>query len=107
MSIAIVFETHATSEDNEAGVPILLDWRLRECEYGELNGAPRAVVHGDRARYLDARYPGGESWRAAVALEELVAEDLRWRPGWTYLMVGPNAASASTPPSSPRRGGQR
>jgi len=176
VSIAVVFETHATSDDNEAGVaagwlpgrlsptgraqaaelgrrrrrdgidavfasdlrravetaeiafagagvPLLLDWRLRECDYGELNGAPRAVVHGDRVRYLDAPYPGGESWRAAVervgrfvddlplrwagkrvlvvghiatrwafeqrlngkALEELVAEDFRWRPGWVYL----------------------
>jgi len=175
VSTAIVFETHATSEDNEsglaagwlsgrlsargraqaaelgrrrgvdgidvvfasdlrravetaeiavgaAGVPIRLDWRLRECDYGELNGASRAVVHGDRARYLDAPYPGGESWRTAtarvdrfvddvllrwsgarvlvighvatrwafeqrshgVALEDLVAEDFVWQPGWVY-----------------------
>ena len=96
MSVRIVFETHQTTEDNDAGIatgwlpgrlsalgrrqagelggrrrldglaavfssdlhravetvdlafpdagrpPTLLDWRLRECDYGDLNGTPRA-----------------------------------------------------------------
>src|SRR6185312_1979193 len=46
--------------------PLLLDWRLRECDYGRLNGAPVAEVHGDRAAYLTEPYPGGESWQQAV-----------------------------------------
>ncbi len=49
-----------------SGVPVLLDWRLRECDYGDLNGAPAGQVHGDRVAYLDTPYPGGESWRQAV-----------------------------------------
>lgn len=48
-------------------VPILCDWRLRECDYGEDNGMTSAVLHQDRTRYLDEPYPGGESWRGAVA----------------------------------------
>jgi 2,3-bisphosphoglycerate-dependent phosphoglycerate mutase len=32
------------------GPPVLCDWRLRECDYGDLNGAPAAEVHGERAR---------------------------------------------------------
>jgi 2,3-bisphosphoglycerate-dependent phosphoglycerate mutase len=47
--------------------PVLLDWRLRECDYGERNGAPAKVHVRDRARHLDTPYPGGESWRQAVA----------------------------------------
>ena len=49
-----------------ADIPILLDWRLRECDYGDLNGMPSNRLHLHRDRYLDEPYPGGESWRAAV-----------------------------------------
>jgi broad specificity phosphatase PhoE len=141
VAVAIVFETHAFSEDNERGVatgwlpgrlsargraaaeelgarrrddgidavfvsdlrravetaeiafeglavPMFVDWRLRECDYGELNGAPVAVVH-DRASYLDAPYPGGESWRGAVARVGRVLPDLKARfPGGRVLVIG-------------------
>lgn len=141
--IEIVFETHATTEDNERGhatgwlpgrlsergraqarelgdrrrgdgitavfasdlrrsietveiafqgtsVPVLLDWRLRECDYGELNGSPRDEVHTpDRTTYLDVPYPGGESWRAAVSRVAAVLDDLpsRWAGG-RILVIG-------------------
>jgi len=110
MSVAVVFETHATSEDNEAGIatgwlpgrlsavgreqarelrerrrddrlsvvftsdlrravetaeialagsplPVVTDARLRECDYGELNGTPEPIH--DRAARIDVPYPGG------------------------------------------------
>jgi 2,3-bisphosphoglycerate-dependent phosphoglycerate mutase len=141
--VAIVFETHSISEDNELGiasgwnhsrlsergrglarelgqrrrddgiaavfssdlgraaetaaiafgtngVPVLLDWRLRECDYGKHNGAPAADVHGaDRAAHLDAPFPGGESWRQATARVGRFLEDLspRW-DGTRVLVVG-------------------
>jgi broad specificity phosphatase PhoE len=28
---------------NGSGLPVLADWRLRECDFGSLNGAPRAA----------------------------------------------------------------
>src|SRR6187200_878035 len=105
MSVELVFETHSTSTDNEAGIatgwldgrlsergkeqarelgarrgqdgvaavfssdsgraaetaaiafggsgiPVFLDWRLRECNYGELNGMPVARVTEERARRI-------------------------------------------------------
>jgi len=69
-------------------VPMFLDWRLRECDYGELNGAPATVVH-DRAAYLDTPYPRGESWRDAVARVGRVLPDLaaRW-DGRRVLVIG-------------------
>jgi 2,3-bisphosphoglycerate-dependent phosphoglycerate mutase len=69
--------------------PILLDWRLRECDYGERNGAPADIHVRDRARYLDEPYPGGESWRQAVARVARWLDDLalRWR-GARILVVG-------------------
>jgi broad specificity phosphatase PhoE len=65
--------------------PILHDWRLRECDYGELNGAP----HRDRAQFLDRPYPRGETWREAIervgrALDDL---SLRW-DGGRVLIIG-------------------
>ena len=47
-------------------LPILLDWRLRECDYGRLNGAPAATVHADRQAHLTEPYPDGESWQQAI-----------------------------------------
>ena len=46
-----------------AGIPVLLDWRLRECDYGELNGTDDAALHEHRAEHVNVSYPGGESWR--------------------------------------------
>jgi broad specificity phosphatase PhoE len=70
-------------------IPVLFDWRLRECNYGSLNGAPAAGVLGTRAAHLDEPYPGGESWRDAVARVGWFLSDLprRWE-GRRVLVVG-------------------
>lgn len=47
-------------------VPIQLDPRLRECNYGTLNGRPSAVVAGERAKRIDTPFPGGESYREVI-----------------------------------------
>ena len=141
MGTAIVFETHSTTEDNEAGratgwlegrlsavgrdnaealgrrrrndgldavlvsdlgravetaaialagcdVPVLKDWRLRECNYGTWNGGPVARIH-DRAAFLHAPYPGGESWAQATARVRRVLEDIaEYWDGGRVLVIG-------------------
>lgn len=142
MPVQIVYETHATTEDNVAGIatgwlpgrlsaagreqaaelgrrrtgdgvaavfcsdlaravatasiafdgtgiPVLLDWRLRECDYGSLNGSSAAQMHAHRAAYADVPYPGGESWRQATArVGRFVADlPLRWS-GQRVLVIG-------------------
>ena len=69
-------------------LPLLHDWRLRECDYGELNGRPAATVH-DAVGGPHDRYPGGESWAEAVARVGAVLDDVsrRW-PGARVLIVG-------------------
>lgn len=73
------------------GTSILLlqDWRLRECDYGEMNGKPTPEVHGNRSQFLDTPYPGGESWRQAVARVGRFLNDvpLRWQ-GQRVLVIG-------------------
>ena len=136
MSVALVVETHSTTEDNEAGIatgwlpgrlseagkrqarelgdrrrddgvdaiftfdleraietvriafddteiPVFLDWRLRECNYGELNGRPRVVQD------VDVPFPGGESWREAVARVDRALDDLaELCDGQRILVIG-------------------
>jgi broad specificity phosphatase PhoE len=60
------------------GIPVVQDWRLRECNYGTLNGMPRARLDAERVRRIDEPFPDGESWRQAVErvkgfLDELAA----------------------------------
>ncbi len=142
MSIEIVFETHALSEDNErgiatgwlpgrlcergranavemgrrrrddgivavfssdlrraaqtaeiafgdTGIPILYDWRLRECDFGARNGSLAAEVSHDRLEYCDRPYPGGESHRQAIARVARFLADLptRWA-GQRVMLIG-------------------
>ena len=72
-----------------SAVPIFHDWRLRECDYGEMNGASSAEVHGDRSVYLNHAYPGGESWNDATERVGRFLADLpsRW-DGLRILVVG-------------------
>jgi 2,3-bisphosphoglycerate-dependent phosphoglycerate mutase len=44
------------------GVPLFIDWRLRECDYGELAGGPAAQVEEVRSRHVYEPFPGGESY---------------------------------------------
>jgi 2,3-bisphosphoglycerate-dependent phosphoglycerate mutase len=61
-------------------IAILHDWRLRECDYGDLNGSPAEAVLQQRARFLEESYAGGESWRQAVGRVGRFLGDvgLRW-----------------------------
>jgi 2,3-bisphosphoglycerate-dependent phosphoglycerate mutase len=70
-------------------VPVLLDWRLRECDYGHRNGMPTAELHAGRLGHLDVAYPGGETWRQAVARVGWFLRDLprRW-DGQRVLVIG-------------------
>jgi len=119
MAVDIVYETHAVTTDNEAGLatgwlpgqlspqgralaeqlglrrrgdgvvavfvsdlrravetaeiafrgttlPIIRDQRLRECNFGKLNGMPVTLMRGQRRRRVDLPFPGGESYRQVV-----------------------------------------
>ena len=131
----VVFETHATSEDNESLIatgwnggalsrlgreqarelgerrrddvdavvssdlrravetasiafpdrPVQLDWRLRECDYGALTAMPKAQLDAERVARIDVPWPGGESWRQAVARVAGALDDL---PGGRVLVIG-------------------
>jgi broad specificity phosphatase PhoE len=73
----------------ETDIPILLDWRLRECDFGERNARPADQTIRNRGAFLDVPYPGGESWRQAVSRVGRFLDDLptRW-DGTRVLIIG-------------------
>ncbi|WP_330474374.1 histidine phosphatase family protein [Terrabacter sp. C0L_2] len=131
MSVHLVYETHAVTEDNEAGiatgwlpgrlseqgraqavelgerrrgealaavyasdlrravdtaviafgtgfVPLRFDPRLRECDYGRLNGAPVTQLHPVRLTHVHTPFPGGgQSYRDVVESTAGFLDDVR------------------------------
>jgi broad specificity phosphatase PhoE len=94
--LAIVFtsDLHRAVETAEiafagSALPVERDPRLRECNYGSMNGRPRAELDTQRAQRLDEPWPGGESWRQAVARVAGFLEELRQeRDGQRVLVIG-------------------
>ncbi|EWT03094.1 hypothetical protein N865_04050 [Intrasporangium oryzae NRRL B-24470] len=74
-----------------SGLPVHLDARLRECNYGELNGAPAEMLR-PRSRHIDDPFPGGQSYREVVDATRGFLRDLasRW-DGTTVLVVAHSA----------------
>ncbi len=70
-------------------LPVLHDWRLRECDYGEHNGMPVTELQAGLREHLDRPYPGGESWRQAIGRVGRFLGDLplRW-DGQRVLVIG-------------------
>jgi broad specificity phosphatase PhoE len=73
-------------------VPRFQDWRLRECNYGELNGAPVDSL-GPRRSYVDQPFPGGgQSYRQVLELTRSFLNDLKsLYDGRTVLVVAHSA----------------
>jgi 2,3-bisphosphoglycerate-dependent phosphoglycerate mutase len=73
----------------QSAIPVLYDWRLRECDYGQRNGMPAAELHASRREHLDRPYPGGESWWQAITRAGRFLHDLplRW-DGQRVLVIG-------------------
>jgi broad specificity phosphatase PhoE len=130
VSVRLVYETHAITTDNEAGIAtgwlpgtlsaagrvaarelgerrrddgidaiyvsdlqraidtveiafagssiwVVVDARLRECNYGELNGAPVARLDRERLAHATEAWPGGESYEDVVRRTEALIRDIR------------------------------
>jgi broad specificity phosphatase PhoE len=74
-------------------LPVHLDRRLRECNYGELNGTPAAELDGaERVRRIDEPFPGGESYRQVVERTRSFLNDLfPDRDGSRILLIAHSA----------------
>ncbi len=70
-------------------IPIFLDERLRECDYGELTGLPVERLDAVRASHLTVPFPGGQSYREVVeAVRDFLSEvEERWT-GSRVVVIG-------------------
>lgn len=76
----------------DSGIPLHQDPRLRECDYGELNGRPVDEVTATRLERIDLPFPGGESYMDVVRRTRSFLSDLlRDRDGARVLVVAHSA----------------
>ena len=72
-----------------SGIPVSLDWRLRECNYGAMNGMPQSQLRVERPRRLDEPFPNGESWRQAIErVERLLSDVERKHKNGRIFLIG-------------------
>jgi broad specificity phosphatase PhoE len=76
-----------------SNIPIHRDWRLRECNYGELNGQPLARFEGEPLRRIDEPYPDGETYRQVVERVRSFLDDLPAELDDTRVVVIGHAAT--------------
>jgi alpha-ribazole phosphatase/probable phosphoglycerate mutase len=74
------------------GLPIFHDWRLRECNYGMLNGTAVARLEVERTKHVLDPYAGGESYVDVVARARSFLQDLPPRyPDRRIVVIGHSA----------------
>lgn len=73
-----------------SGLRTRADPRLRECDYGELNGAPIERL-APRARFIASPFPGGESYRQVVERVGRLVGELGPYEGQRVLLIGHSA----------------
>ncbi len=71
--------------------PIIMDWRLRECNYGLMNGAPKDKVESIRQTCIENTYPEGESYADCLKRMKTFLNDLKRYDGSDIVIVGHRA----------------
>ena len=98
--LAVVYTSDlARAQDTAAiafsgtSLPVHADSRLRECNYGDLNGGPLAAVAAARLGHVDAPFPGGESYRDVVERTRAFLVDVRARHDGERVLVIAHSAN--------------
>jgi broad specificity phosphatase PhoE len=73
-------------------IPILQDARLRECDYGDFEGRPRAEMEAARLSAICTPFPHGESYvQVAERMRQFLAQLAAERDGQRVMLVGHGA----------------
>lgn len=71
---------------------LLMDWRLRECDYGDLTLQPKSsVVDPQRTKYIHEPFPNRESYDQAMTRMKSFIEDLKTKPYGHVVIIGSRA----------------
>jgi len=74
-------------------MPVVSDPRLRECDYGELNGGPVVTVTAVKRLHIDVPFPGGESYCDVVERTREFLVDLAERHDGQRVLVIAHSAN--------------
>ena len=76
------------------GIPIIQDARLRECNYGDLEGHPQSEIAAVRGRGPNESFPNGESYvEVASRMAEFLGQLGKEWDGRRVMIVGHRATS--------------
>jgi 2,3-bisphosphoglycerate-dependent phosphoglycerate mutase len=70
---------------------LFLDWRLRECNYGDLTQAPKQQVDADKINRISAPFPNGESYKDTLERMKSFLDDLKLKKFGRVLIIGSRA----------------
>jgi broad specificity phosphatase PhoE len=69
-----------------------MDWRLRECDYGEMTQHAKEAVDAEKPKRIAVPFPGGESYeQTAERIRSFLQDLLRLRDGQTVMVIGHRA----------------
>lgn len=72
--------------------PIIKDHRLRECNYGELNRAPKEQIEALKPKAINVPFPGGESYQeTSRRMKDFIDELSKEYDGRTIMIIGHRA----------------
>lgn len=74
-------------------IPIIQDARLRECDYGELNGCPVEELAKARRQHIDRPFPGGQSYQDVVAATREFLDEIASRHDGQRILVIAHSAN--------------
>lgn len=73
-------------------VPIIIDKRLRECDYGDFTQAESAVVDPEKPKRISEPFPNGESYeQTSERMKSFLKDLLRDCDGKTVMIIGHRA----------------
>jgi len=73
----LIRAVHSAELSFKGKCPIVVDARLRECDYGDFNGQPSAIVEPMQERMISKKFPGGESYEDVKARISSFLVDLK------------------------------
>jgi len=73
-------------------IPVIIDKRLRELNYGDFNGKPSEIVEAMKMKHIKEPFSNGESYEQAVERTQAFYRELKEKyPDKTVLVVGHRA----------------
>lgn len=70
---------------------LFIDWRLRECDYGDMTLASRDELNADKTTRIAKPFPNGESYEQTMQRMKSFIDDLRQKNFQRVLIIGSRA----------------